>query len=214
MITIKEFVIGHKNPNGYGTMLSGPNSAGGIDVKVSFKNDSPKTIKYITFHVVPYNAVNDSVEEVLDVKITGPIKSGKNGDYICENCWYNITIKYAKITYVDIIYMDETTEIIYPNQLNIVNSLNNAGCYVATCVYGSYDCPQVWTLRRYRDKTLASTWYGRAFIYKYYAIAPIVVKFFGKTKWFNRFFRKRLDKMVARLKREGFEDTPYNDRNW
>ena len=31
------------------------------------------------------------------------------------------------------------------------NSGNTGGCYVATCIYGSYDCPQVWTLRRYRD---------------------------------------------------------------
>ena len=43
-----------------------------------------------------------------------------------------------------------------------------AGCYVATCVYGSYDCPQVWTLRRFRDDTLGSTWYGRTFIRVYY----------------------------------------------
>lgn len=41
---------------------------------------------------------------------------------------------------------------------------NMGGCYVATAVYGSYDCPQVWTLRRFRDYTLAETWYGRAFI--------------------------------------------------
>ena len=41
---------------------------------------------------------------------------------------------------------------------------SSGGCYVATAVYGSYDCPQVWTLRRYRDYTLAETWYGRAFI--------------------------------------------------
>ena len=34
---------------------------------------------------------------------------------------------------------------------------NSGGCYVATCVYGSYDCPQVWTLRRFRDNTLAET---------------------------------------------------------
>ena len=27
----------------------------------------------------------------------------------------------------------------------------NNGCYVATCVYGSYDCPEVWVLRRFRD---------------------------------------------------------------
>ena len=51
------------------------------------------------------------------------------------------------------------------------NTTNN-GCYVATAVYGSYDCPQVWTLRRYRDYTLAETWYGRAFIRTYYAISP------------------------------------------
>ena len=38
------------------------------------------------------------------------------------------------------------------------------GCYVATAVYGSYDCPQVWTLRRFRDNALAKTWYGRACI--------------------------------------------------
>ena len=30
---------------------------------------------------------------------------------------------------------------------------SSGGCYVATAVYGSYDCPQVWTLRRYRDYT-------------------------------------------------------------
>ncbi|NLL62781.1 MAG: hypothetical protein GX241_00840 [Ruminococcaceae bacterium] len=53
-------------------------------------------------------------------------------------------------------------------------------CYVATCVYGSYDCPQVWTLRRFRDDVL-----GRAFIRFYYVISPIIVKFFDKTKWFN-----------------------------
>ena len=88
------------------------------------------------------------------------------------------------------------------------------GCYVATCVYGSYDCPEVWTLRRYRDYTLAGTWYGRAFIHTYYAISPTLVKWFGKTKWFKNIFKPKLDKMVAKLNASGVEDTPYNDRNW
>jgi len=30
-------------------------------------------------------------------------------------------------------------------------SNSSAGCYIATAVYGSYNCPEVWTLRRYRD---------------------------------------------------------------
>ena len=88
------------------------------------------------------------------------------------------------------------------------------GCYVATCVYGSYDCPQVWTLRRYRDYTLAETWYGRAFIRTYYAISPTLVKWFGKTKWFKNMWQGKLDRMVKRLNNEGVEDTPYQDRNW
>lgn len=89
---------------------------------------------------------------------------------------------------------------------------DSAGCYVATCIYGSYDCPQVWTLRRYRDNTLAKTILGRAFIRTYYAISPTIVRWFGNTHWFKKLWRGRLDKMVAKLKQNGVEDTPYNDR--
>ncbi|MBR3965190.1 MAG: leucine-rich repeat domain-containing protein [Clostridia bacterium] len=88
------------------------------------------------------------------------------------------------------------------------------GCYVATCVYGSYDCPQVWTLRRYRDDTLGSTWYGRLFIRTYYAISPTLVKWFGKTSWFKKLWKGKLDRMVAKLQSDGVESTPYQDKNW
>ncbi len=87
-------------------------------------------------------------------------------------------------------------------------------CYVATCVYGSYDCPQVWTLRRYRDNQLAKTWYGRAFIHTYYAISPTIVKWFGHTKWFKKMWQGKLDKLVEKLQNEGVESTPYQDRDW
>lgn len=91
---------------------------------------------------------------------------------------------------------------------------NPSGCYVATAVYGSYDCPQVWTLRRYRDYTLSETWYGRAFVHTYYAISPTLVKWFGHTDWFKKMWRGRLDRMVNRLNSEGVENTPYQDRQW
>lgn len=76
---------------------------------------------------------------------------------------------------------------------------SSEGCYVATCVYGSYDCLEVWTLRRYRDYELDVTWYGRAFIKTYYAISPTIVKWFGATEWFKKLWRGKLDKMVAKL---------------
>ena len=89
-----------------------------------------------------------------------------------------------------------------------------SGCYVATCVYGSYDCPQVWTLRRFRDYELSKTWYGRLFIKIYYKVSPTIVKVFGKTKWFNKICKPKLDKMVEKLNKEGYDSTPYEDINW
>ena len=91
---------------------------------------------------------------------------------------------------------------------------SSGGCYVATCVYGSYDCPEVWTLRRYRDYKLAKTWYGRAFIRTYYAISPTLVKWFGNTNWFKKLWKGKLDRMVAKLQSRGVEDTPYEDKEW
>ena len=91
---------------------------------------------------------------------------------------------------------------------------SNSGCYIATAVYGSYDCPQVWTLRRFRDDTLAETWYGRTFIRVYYSISPTLVKWFGHCAWFQKMWRGRLDHMVADLNAKGVEGTPYNDKNW
>lgn len=94
------------------------------------------------------------------------------------------------------------------------HTFSKGGCYVATAVYGSYDCPEVWTLRRFRDNTLASTWYGRAFIRTYYAISPTLVKWFGNTQWFKNLWRGKLDKMVNTLQKQGVESTPYQDKNW
>lgn len=96
----------------------------------------------------------------------------------------------------------------------ITNNAKSGGCYVATAVYGSYDCPQVWTLRRYRDETLAATWRGRAFIRTYYAISPTLVKWFGEAAWFKNMWKSRLDRMVERLNTEGVQNTPYEDKEW
>ena len=103
----------------------------------------------------------------------------------------------------------QTTEDI----MNRVQS-NSGGCYVATAVYGSYDCPQVWTLRRYRDYKLSKTWYGRLFIKAYYATSPTLVKWFGHTNWFKKLWLSKLNHMVTSLQSKGFESTPYEDEKW
>lgn len=90
--------------------------------------------------------------------------------------------------------------------------VDTSACYVATAVYGSYDCPEVWTLRRFRDYTLDETWYGRLFIKIYYAISPTFVKHFRGFEIFKSQGRKILDKLVAKLNSKGYENTPYEDK--
>ena len=92
-----------------------------------------------------------------------------------------------------------------------VPTSNTGGCYIATAIYGSYDCPQVWTLRRFRDFTLSKTWYGRTFIQTYYMISPIFVKWFGNAEWFRGICKPFLDKMVRKLNSDGVENTFYID---
>ena len=91
-------------------------------------------------------------------------------------------------------------------------NVDTSACYVATAIYGSYDCPEVWTLRRFRDFTLDKTWHGRLFIKTYYSISPTFVKHFGSIKIFKSQGKKLLNKWVARLNRQGYDNTPYKDK--
>ena len=86
------------------------------------------------------------------------------------------------------------------------------GCYIATAVYGSYDCPEVWTLRRFRDEYLKGSVFGRLFVRFYYAVSPGLVRRVGGRDFFRKPVKRVLDQFVIHLKDKGFQDTPYDDR--
>jgi hypothetical protein len=96
--------------------------------------------------------------------------------------------------------------------LSSSNSEKSGGCYVATAVYGSYDCPEVWVLRRYRDNTLSQSLVGRGFVQLYYAWSPALVRRFGNASWFNCMCRSVLDNLIRALRKQGVNDTQYYDR--
>lgn len=73
------------------------------------------------------------------------------------------------------------------------------GCYIATAVYGSYDAPQVLTLRRFRDETLRASAAGRWFIRAYYRLSPPVAKRLENAGRINKLVRSLLDRFVAKL---------------
>lgn len=87
----------------------------------------------------------------------------------------------------------------------------HGACYIATAVYGSYDCPPVWTLRRYRDFYLKKTLAGRSFIRIYYAISPSLVSIFGNSILIHNWTKKLLDQFVNYLNRKGISSKYYRD---
>lgn len=201
----------------------------GVELEVEYF--SGKSIKSINVFIQPLNSVFDEVGEQKKVTINGPIDVGTSGTIYFE-LWDDDddTVSNARIEGLIVNFMDGTSEFYKENdissktqavQSNITTNSNDSnnttesgGCYVATAVYGSYNCPQVWTLRRYRDYTLAETWHGRAFIKTYYAISPTLVKLFGHTEWFKKMWQGTLDRMVKKLQTKGFESTPYEDKEW
>lgn len=90
---------------------------------------------------------------------------------------------------------------------------SNEGCFIATCIYGSYDCPQVWTLRRFRDRVLRANAFGRGFVRLYYRLGPVFVRRYGSVKPVRRMGRFLLDALVRRLNRKGISNTRYADPN-
>lgn len=130
------------------------------------------------------------------------IISELNDDYLLEIYNKLNSIKYAHINSV---------KKIADNRGLTVVKAKSGGCYVATCVYGSYDCPPVWTLRRFRDEILANSFFGRLFIKTYYAVSPTFVKLFGKQEWFHKLFKSPLDRLVKKLQEKGIDNTPYQD---
>jgi hypothetical protein len=103
---------------------SDPNSAGGVDFHVIWQNTSDKVIKYASFTVVPYNAVNDVVQCTIrrssesTGRVTGPInpKQWYGEGYLWENAWYNNTIERAELMGIRVEYMDGTVENIIGKQ--------------------------------------------------------------------------------------------------
>jgi hypothetical protein len=128
-------------------------------------------------------------------------------EILVEDADVHLTIKATLLN-------DNSVNLLDGNVEYDLSEMKPQGCYIATAVYENYDCPQVWTLRRFRDDILGKTWYGRAFIKSYYAISPSLVRTFGQKAIFKKIFKKPLDNLVQKLQKQGIPDTPYIDKDW
>lgn len=102
----------------------GPNSIGGVNVVIYFLNTSDKPIKYITYEVVPYNRVRDIVGSEIggkrkaSLRKTGPIAPNEKSRAEWKNVWYNSTIECARLTGMNIDFMDGSTASVGPEKIN------------------------------------------------------------------------------------------------
>ncbi len=156
------------------------------------------------------------LEEAGMPKLTLWTDYGVNCDYIRKRIMETLSAPIVRKHHATVEQKEKHAESINQNkQFTQLNGWQRRrqkqGCYIASCVYGSYDCPQVWILRRYRDNCLNKHFIGRFFISFYYTVSPILVSLFGKTRLFKGVFSFLLDKKIAKLQKEGFSDTPYND---
>ncbi|MBD9699451.1 hypothetical protein IGS67_08105 [Flavimobilis sp. GY10621] len=87
----------------------------------------------------------------------------------------------------------------------------SSGCFVATAAFGTYDCPEVWVLRRWRDTVLLTSPAGRRFVASYYATSPHLVRLVGGRSWFTTPTRWLLRRFANQLNRSGLASTPYDD---
>lgn len=153
--------------------------------------------------------VHDILEEAGIPLVNFWTKYGVNDEYIEKKIFEvlsSLPAKRVRHFLMDNKNFEEQSSIKKPQ-----NVLNRKGCYIATCVYESYDCPEVWTLRRFRDEYLENYCLGRLFIKCYYFISPKIVDVFGDFNLFRKPCKLVLDRFVKFLNNKGFGDDKYDD---
>ena len=111
--------------------LSKADYCGGRDVILGVKNISKKTIKYLVWEGVFYNAVDDMVcceirnRYKMRGQVTGPIKPNVWDSYSWDCAIYNHTARRIEITNINIEYMDGTSLNIRGNEIQYLIKQGN-----------------------------------------------------------------------------------------
>lgn len=91
------------------------NYVGGVDVNISFKNLSNKSIKYVTFTARFKNSVGDNVtcdirhSSTRNLEYTGPLSSGRSDTAYWDAVIYNWNCSQIHFDEIEVTFMDGTT---------------------------------------------------------------------------------------------------------
>ena len=74
-----------------------------------------------------------------------------------------------------------------------------APCFIAVSLYGSYDCAEVNTLRRFRDDVLSRNPGGRLLVGSYYRVSPAAAKWVQDKPRVRKLLKASCDSFVKIL---------------
>ena len=101
-------------------------SADGVEVFISFFNNSGKTLKYVDFEVTPYNRVDDIARSTIvgtsttTIQVVDYIEPSQKYDAHFPPVWYNSTISYIKINSIKVTFRDGSTAVIPQKDIQTV----------------------------------------------------------------------------------------------
>lgn len=97
----------------------------GTGMNITIFNSSNKTIKYITFNFIGYNAVGDPVisrgKKLQTFKGIGPIEPDEEVTYNDEYVWFTDIVQSAKLKSIVVQYMNGSTKTFTGNALNFLD---------------------------------------------------------------------------------------------
>jgi hypothetical protein len=80
---------------------------------------------------------------------------------------------------------------------SVSSGSGSGGCFIATAAYKDYDHPHVQLLRKFRDRYLLTSRFGRMFVDMYYRHSPTLAKFVANRKSMKALIRFNLMPIIA-----------------
>ena len=121
------------------------------------------------------------------------INSSRTDDRVtCPSCGKKIVPRM-------ITYQGSPDKSVCPYCAATVKEFMKHGCFIATAVYGDYDCFQVMQLRSFRDIHLETNFIGRVFVRAYYKISPPIADWLLEQPWLAGKIRLVLNSIVKLL---------------
>jgi hypothetical protein len=175
---------------------------------VTIRNNGPSTATQVAVTAPIYRFSNgrDASNRVqIDIGDLAPGATAEANLY-GSRAWY-IVGSDVSVEWTAVVTANEPDWATENNQMSggfvIAGVEPTSWCFIATAAYGSYLEPEVMVLRRFRDRVLQRSSWGRAFVAWYYSVSPPVADWIRQRDWARAATRAALTPVIMGIKYPG-----------